>query len=68
MTRDGWRDIVLNAVYRHECGKSDLLDLLSFLLTEQDAARQSLRELGFGCVGRPWPGIVEDIQAFMDGE
>lgn len=31
------------------------------LLTEVDAAKEALRQMGFGCAGTPWPEIVKEI-------
>jgi hypothetical protein len=61
MDRWGWRAVVLNAIEQHHVGDDEKLDLLSLLLEEQDAARQALRDNGYGCVGMPWASIVKEI-------
>lgn len=61
MTRDGWRDVILSAAVRSAGGKHDALDLLADLLAEQDAAKNALRELGYGVIGTPWPNVVRAI-------
>lgn len=58
MTREGWEHIVLEAVSRYEQGDSELLQLLSQLLEEQDLARQALRDKGYGWIGLPWDETV----------
>jgi len=40
-----------------------LAALMAKLLYEQDAAKQALRELGYGCTGMPWADVVEEIRA-----
>lgn len=37
------------------------LDLLAQLLTEQDAAKNELREKGYGVTGTPWPDVVREV-------
>jgi hypothetical protein len=56
MTKEGWRELVVMAALDPE-----RLELLAQLLAEQDAAKNRLRELGFGCVGMPWSDVVEEI-------
>jgi hypothetical protein len=65
MTAEHWRDLAVLAVRRYETGDPELLDLLARLLEEQEQARYELREIGFGCIGRPWLGIVADIRETM---
>lgn len=62
MTEDGWRSAVLDAVRRADAGDPELLDLMAKLLAEQDAAKQELREIGYGCLGTPWRDVVEEIR------
>lgn len=61
MTRDGWRDIVLSAVHSHDHGDSSQLELLASLLEEQDAAKQALRDKGYGCIGMGWTNTVDEV-------
>jgi hypothetical protein len=61
MTAEGWRDIVREAVVRHDGGDDELLTLVARLLAEQDDAKEALRQVGFGCTGMPWPELVRDI-------
>ena len=56
MTLDGWKAVVLNAFDEHERGDDTALNLVAKLLAEQDAARQVLRDKGYGWTGLP---IVE---------
>jgi hypothetical protein len=45
-----------------------LEELLSELLTEQDAAKARLSALGYGVTGTPWPKIVDAIAQQREGE
>lgn len=62
MTREGWREIVLEAVKRHESGDDELLGLLSRLLCEQDVAKARLQQMGIACCGMPWASVVDAIE------
>lgn len=57
MTQDGWREVVMAAWTRYSQGDPTLLDLLSKLLAEQDAAKNQLQS----CCGTPWPEVVKEI-------
>lgn len=61
MTQEGWREAVLAAVRRHDAGDSTLLELMAKLLTEQDAAKNRLQDIGYGCTGMSWAKVVEEI-------
>lgn len=63
MTAEGWRALVLQAVYRRENGDHEPFDLVVHLLTEQDQAKEGLRRLGFGVIGTPWSEVVAEIEA-----
>jgi len=52
---------VLEAVRRHEEGDSRLLDGLSRLLEEQDAAKQVLRRKGYGWTGLGIEATAEEV-------
>ncbi len=63
MTFEGWQDTVIDAAKRYlDDGDETLLVLLAQLLTEQDAAKEALKRLGYGCTGTPWPEVVEEIR------
>jgi hypothetical protein len=62
MTKEGWRCAVIEAVQNADEGNDELLKLLVHLLTEQDQAKQALRDLGYGCTGMPWADVVEEIR------
>jgi hypothetical protein len=57
-----WREIVEDAVAHASAGDRTSLDMVVRLLAEQDDARHRLRAMGYGCIGRPWAGIVDDIE------
>lgn len=61
MTRDGWRVLVLMAVDKNAADDPSALDLLVELLHEQDAAKQALRDKGYGWTGLGWAGTVQLI-------
>lgn len=61
MTEQGWRDAVLEAVRRAEAGDAKALTLMAQLLTEQDTAKATLCQAGFGVTGTPWPEVVAEI-------
>lgn len=61
MIKEGWRQTVREAVQRANEGEPTQLALLVELLTEQDQAKQELRELGYGCTGMPWLDVVKEI-------
>jgi hypothetical protein len=63
MTEAGWKEAILEAVRRAETGDRTLLNLMALLLTEQDQAKQQLRELGYGCIGMSWLDVVAEIRA-----
>jgi hypothetical protein len=63
-TLDGWKQIALKAVHDHDAGDDEMLDLLAQLLSEQDAAKQALRDKGYGCIGMPWAETVAEV---LDG-
>lgn len=44
MNAAGWKELVLEAVRRHEQGDDKLIDLLSRLLAEQDKRNNEIRE------------------------
>jgi hypothetical protein len=56
MTDDGWHDAIRRAAHDRV-----LLDRLAQLLTEQDAAKEDLRRLGYGVTGTPWPLVIQEI-------
>lgn len=56
MTEQGWREAIQKAF-----GDPELETLIGKLLTEQDAAKNTLREAGFGCIGSPWLNVVKEI-------
>ena len=56
MTEQGWRESVIRAA-----SDPEMLNLLSALLYEQDAAKQRLREKGYGVTGTPWREVVEEV-------
>lgn len=60
MTQEGWRQLAINAVRKIDDGDDTSIELLSQLLEEQDAAKQALRDKGYGCTGM---GILETIEA-----
>lgn len=59
MTKEGWHDLVIQAVARANAGDQELLNLLSSLLEEVDIAKQALRDRGYGWTGL---GLLETIQ------
>lgn len=65
MTQEGWRHAVLEAGRRHDAGDDQLLETMSELLTVQDAAKERLRRIGFGCIGMPWPDVIEEVAQHM---
>jgi hypothetical protein len=44
-----------------DTGDASSLDLLAALLEEQDMAKAALGRKGYGCIGRPWLGVVDEI-------
>jgi hypothetical protein len=56
MTLQGWREAVQGA-----SRDTTLAELMAQLLFEQDAAKNRLRELGYGCIGMPWAKVVEEV-------
>jgi hypothetical protein len=60
MTLDGWKLVVLHAA--DDVGRRDLL---AKLLYEQDQAKESLRRLGYGVIGTPWPKVIAEVDAHM---
>jgi hypothetical protein len=60
MTLDGWKRVVL-----HATDDLDSIDLLAKLLYEQDQAKESLRRLGYGVTGTPWPDVIAEVDAHM---
>ncbi len=56
MTLDGWRGCI-----RHAANDPVQLELLALLLYEQDAAKQVLRDKGYGCTGMGWLRTVNEI-------
>lgn len=61
MTQDGWRAAIIKAVRDADAGDRTFLDLMASLLTEQDQAKNRLRELGYGCTGTPWPRVIDEV-------
>jgi hypothetical protein len=51
MTSDWWKNLVLDAVGKYDDGDWAQLDLLAQVLTEMDAAKQALRDKGYGVTG-----------------
>lgn len=69
MTKEGWREVILNATRKNDTGDSSALELLAQLLYEQDEAKNSLREKGYGCTGMPWAETVDEVPSvgIIDG-
>jgi hypothetical protein len=61
MTRDGWRELVLNTMEKYMNGNAYALELLADLLAEQDAAKAELQRKGYGCTGTPWREMVDEV-------
>lgn len=61
MTREGWKQSIAQAVNDALNGDASLVDLLASLLEEQDNAKASLQNKGYGCCGIPWVDLVEEI-------
>lgn len=57
-----WEEIVDDAVARTAAGDRTAISMIVRVLAEQDDARHRLRAMGYGCIGRPWAGIVDDIE------
>lgn len=58
MTIEGWKE----AVRRIRDGDEKMAELTAQLLFEQDQAKNALREMGYGCIGTPWPEVVEEVR------
>lgn len=61
MTLQGWRELVLSVAWKCHDGDDRSVDLLAQLLWEQDAAKQILRDKGYGCTGMGWLETVAEI-------
>ena len=59
MTQEGWRQLAINTVRKMDEGDNSSLDLLTKYLEETDAAKQALRNKGYGWTGL---GILETIE------
>lgn len=62
MTKEGWRDLVIQAVTDSMHGDIRTLDLLAEYLAETDRAKQILRDLGYGCTGMGIERTVREIE------
>lgn len=62
MTAAAWRVAVTEAAARAARGDPALLDLLAEALAQQEAAKEVLRVLGYGCLGAPWLDVVREIE------
>jgi hypothetical protein len=51
VTRKGWEELVVQFAHAIVAGDAERLQLLTDVLAEQDAAKQALREKGYGCTG-----------------
>jgi len=63
MTTQAWRALVQEAVERDASGDASMLDTVVALLEEQDKARQMLRDMGVGWIGRPLLEMLADCEA-----
>lgn len=63
MKKEGWINLVIEAVREHDAGDSEKLDLLGRLLEEQDQAKQMLRDRGYGVTGTPWIDTVSEVES-----
>ncbi len=62
MNQEGWFELIRDANWRYEdSADRSQLDLLAQLLAEQDAAKERLRVMRFGCIGTPWPEVVQQV-------
>lgn len=59
MTKDGWRDLVIQAVHEADNGNGESVSLLAEYFEECDLAKQALRNKGYGWTGL---GILETVQ------
>lgn len=63
MTLQDWRDMITEAIQRHHDGDNELLELLAYVLYEQDAAKQLLRESGYGNKDM---GLLDTVEAVVE--
>ena len=63
MTLDGWRGLVRDAIRRDAAGDGEIVELIARVLHEQDAAKNRLRQKGYGWIGLP---IVETVDLVPD--
>lgn len=66
MTREGWRELILDVFATYSAGDPGALELLTDLLAEQDEAKQRLRVKGYGCIGMPWLRTIEEVPRRAD--
>jgi hypothetical protein len=59
MTQEGWQQLAINAIRKMDDGDSSSIELLGKYLEETDAAKQALRDKGYGWTGL---GLLETIQ------
>lgn len=58
MNASGWKELIIKVVRDYDTGDYEQIDLLSKLLEENDAAKQALRDAGFGYTGL---GVLETV-------
>ena len=67
MTKEGWRAAILDAWGQALSGDQTMLDGLAQQLTEEDEAKQLLRNAGFGCTGVSLLRTVQEALEWIEG-
>jgi hypothetical protein len=63
VTAEGWRKLIVQVVREADVGDGVGLELLAETLHEHDAAKQLLRDAGYGCIGLSLLRTVEEAIA-----